>query len=89
MRRKSPFIDSIQRTMRLRGYSIRTEQSYLYWIRYYIRFHKYNRQVLRTGTQKNLGLNGTTVGQTRLSFLVNNYLTDSLILARISPITCR
>ena len=41
MRRKSPFIDSIRRTMRLRGYSIRTEQSYLYWIRYYIRFHKY------------------------------------------------
>jgi integron integrase len=26
--------------MRLRGYSIRTEQSYLYWIKYYIRFHK-------------------------------------------------
>jgi len=41
MRSKSPFIESIRRTMRLRGYSIRTEQSYLYWIRYYIRFHKY------------------------------------------------
>lgn len=41
MRAKSPFIESIRRTMRLRGYSIRTEQSYLYWIRYYIRFHKY------------------------------------------------
>lgn len=41
MSRKSPFIESIRRTMRLRGYSIRTEQSYLYWIRYYIRFHKY------------------------------------------------
>ena len=41
MSRKSPFIESIRRTMRLRGYSIRTEKSYLYWIRYYIRFHKY------------------------------------------------
>lgn len=40
MTRKSPFLESIRRTMRLRGYSIRTEQSYLYWIRYYIRFHK-------------------------------------------------
>ena len=38
---KSPFIESVRRTMRLRGYSIRTEQSYLYWIRYYIRFHKF------------------------------------------------
>lgn len=41
MKSKSPFIESIRRTMRLRGYSIRTEQSYLYWIRYYIRFHKF------------------------------------------------
>lgn len=28
--------------MRLRGYAIKTEKSYLYWIHYYIRFHKYN-----------------------------------------------
>lgn len=41
MNTKSPFIESIRRMMRLRGYSIRTEQSYLYWIRYYIRFHKF------------------------------------------------
>ena len=41
MSRGSKFIESIRRTMRLRGYSIRTEKSYLYWIRYYIRFHKY------------------------------------------------
>jgi integron integrase len=27
--------------MRLRGYSIRTEQSYLYWIKFYLRFHKW------------------------------------------------
>jgi integron integrase len=41
MSRKSPFIESIRRTMRLRGYSIRTEKSYLYWIRFYIRFHNH------------------------------------------------
>lgn len=39
MSKKSPFLESIRRTMRLRGYSIRTEQSYLYWIRNFIRFH--------------------------------------------------
>ncbi len=40
MSNRSPFIESIRRTMRLRGYSIRTEKSYLYWIKSYIRFHK-------------------------------------------------
>jgi integron integrase len=48
MSRKSPFIESIRRTMRLRGYSIRTEKSYLYWIKSYIRFHK-NRHPIDMG----------------------------------------
>jgi len=39
MSKKSPFLDRIRRTMRLRGYSIRTEKTYLYWIRFFIRFH--------------------------------------------------
>ncbi|RBP49393.1 integron integrase [Arenicella xantha] len=37
---KSPFIESIRRTMRVRGYALKTEKSYLHWIRYYIRFHR-------------------------------------------------
>ena len=41
MPKRSPFITSIRRMMRLRGYSIRTEKSYVYWIKYYIRFHRY------------------------------------------------
>ena len=41
MSSRSPFIESVRRTMRLRGYSIRTEKSYLYWIRYFRRFYKY------------------------------------------------
>lgn len=39
MARKSPFLESIRRTMRLRGYALKTEKSYLYWIKYYIRFN--------------------------------------------------
>ena len=34
----SPFLESLRRDMRLRGYSIRTEKSYLYWIRSFIYF---------------------------------------------------
>jgi len=41
MPKNSPFIDSIRRKMRMWGYSHRTEKSYIYWIKYYIRFHRY------------------------------------------------
>lgn len=34
----SPFLESVRRQMRLNGFSIRTEKSYLYWIRHYIYF---------------------------------------------------
>lgn len=35
----SPFLEAIRQEIRLRGYSIRTEKSYLYWIKRYILFH--------------------------------------------------
>ncbi len=38
-KRTSPFIDSLTRYMSVRGYSSRTIDSYLYWIKYYIHFH--------------------------------------------------
>lgn len=34
----SPFIESLRREMRLRGYSIRTEKTYIHWIKQYIYF---------------------------------------------------
>lgn len=36
----SPFIDSIVRYMSVRRYSPRTIEAYLYWIKYYIHFHR-------------------------------------------------
>ena len=38
---KSPFLRSVSRTMRLRGYALKTEKSYLHWIKNFIRFHNY------------------------------------------------
>lgn len=35
----SPFIEELRADMRLRGYSLRTEKSYLGWIRQFIFFH--------------------------------------------------
>lgn len=40
-RGKSPFIASVQEAIRVRHYSIRTEQAYIFWIRRFIRFHGY------------------------------------------------
>nr|WP_275557341.1 site-specific integrase [Pseudoalteromonas sp. J010] len=36
---KSPFLKGLQEEMRMRGYSIRTEKTYLYWIKAFINFH--------------------------------------------------
>lgn len=36
----SAFLDSVRAEMRLRGFSLKTEKSYLYWITFYIRFNK-------------------------------------------------
>ncbi len=37
---KLKLLDQVREVMRLRHYSIRTEQTYCDWIRRYIRFHK-------------------------------------------------
>jgi len=36
----SPFMEMIRGEVRLRGYSLRTEKSYLFWIKKFILFHK-------------------------------------------------
>ena len=38
----SPFIESIRANMRLRGYSLRPEKPFLYWIRRFIHFNNIN-----------------------------------------------
>ncbi len=37
---KSPFLERVRKEIRLRGYSIRTEKTYLLWIKRYILFHQ-------------------------------------------------
>jgi integron integrase len=47
----SQFLSSLRQDMRLRGYSLRTEKSYLYWIRFYIKFTK-KRHPMDTGKEE-------------------------------------
>jgi len=35
----SKFLSDVRRAIRARQYSKRTESTYIYWIRYYIKFH--------------------------------------------------
>jgi len=41
MQLKPRLIDQVKEAVRLKHYSIRTEQTYVYWIKFYIRFNKY------------------------------------------------
>ncbi len=36
---KSPFLNEIKDAIRVRHYSIRTEQAYISWVKRYIRYH--------------------------------------------------
>jgi hypothetical protein len=37
--KQSPFLDQVRTSIRLRHYSIRTEEAYVFWIRRFILFH--------------------------------------------------
>ena len=37
---KSPLLERVRNAIRIRHYSLRTEQSYIHWIRRFILFHK-------------------------------------------------
>jgi len=37
----SPFLDSVKAVIRCKNYSIKTEQTYVYWMKYFIRHQKY------------------------------------------------
>ena len=39
VRRPSPFLEQVLAAIRVRHYSIRTEESYLFWVRRFILFH--------------------------------------------------
>ncbi|NVK38967.1 MAG: integron integrase [Gammaproteobacteria bacterium] len=82
---KSPFLNSIRQDMRTRGYSIRTEKTYLYWIKFFIRFH--GRQHPTTlsaehvsaflnhlANNRNVAINTQKTALNALAFLYNQFL---------------
>lgn len=86
---KSPFLESIRKEIRLRGYSIRTEKTYLYWIRHFIIFTK-RRHPEELGapevkdflsylaSERHVSANTQKIALNALSFLYNKVLNKPL-----------
>ncbi|MBN0989854.1 integron integrase [Amphritea pacifica] len=86
---KSPFLNSIREAMRQMGYSLRTEKTYLYWIRYYIRFNQLKHpselggeDVIRFLTylanQQDVAINTQRTALNAIAFLYNKFLQQPL-----------
>lgn len=86
---RSPFLNQIREYMRLRGYSMRTEKTYLYWIKNFIRYH--NRQhpnVLSSehvvaylsylANRRDVAINTQKTALNALAFLYNQFLKQPL-----------
>nr|WP_257982717.1 phage integrase N-terminal SAM-like domain-containing protein [Shewanella sp. GutDb-MelDb] len=89
MQSSSPFLESIRQDIRLRGYSLRTEKAYLYWIKRYILFHqKAHPTTLNSvdvknflswlANSQNVAVNTQKVALNSLAFLYQKYLKVEL-----------
>ncbi len=86
---KSPFMEAMRREMRLRGYSLRTEKTYLSWIKRFILFHGKQHpekmgvvgvRAFLTHLSANRGVSPNTqkTALNALAFLYNKYLQRPL-----------
>lgn len=85
----SPFLEDIRRNIRLRGYSIRTEKSYLYWIKVFILYHQKRHPSLMgppevteflsyLANQRHVAINTQKVALNALAFLYQKYFHQEL-----------
>lgn len=85
----SPFMEMVRGEIRLRGYSLRTEKSYLFWIKQYILLHKKrhpsamgNAEVKEFLTwlavNRNVAVNTQKVALNALAFLYQKVLRQDL-----------
>jgi len=85
----SPFIESLRRDIRLRGYSIRTEKTYLYWIRFFIHYHQKRHPadmgaeevkafLSHLASDRNVAINTQKVALNALAFLYAKFLQVEL-----------
>jgi integron integrase len=86
---KSKFLTEIRQYMRLHGYSMRTENTYIYWIKFYIRYHRLQHpsgmgpaEVIAflsfLANKRDVAINTQKVALNALAFLYNKYLNQPL-----------
>lgn len=85
----SKFLEEIRQHMRMRGYSLKTEKAYLYWIKYFIRFHKlrHPRDMVANevtdflsylANEQHVAINTQKVALNAISYLYNQFLQKPL-----------
>jgi integron integrase len=86
---QSPFLNHIRQELRLRGYSLRTEKTYLHWIKRFIYFHRLTHpaqmgaQEVRTfltslANDSNVAINTQKTALNALAFLYHKVLNIKL-----------
>lgn len=86
---KSLFLESIRKEIRLRGYSIRTEKTYLYWVRHFIIFNKRKHPkemgplevksfLSYLASERHVSVNTQKIALNALSFVYNKVLKKPL-----------
>lgn len=86
---KSPFLNDIRTFMRLHGMSLRTEHTYIDWIKDFIRFHHLKHPATLGGddviaylgylaTKRNVAINTQKIALNALAFLYNRFLQQPL-----------
>lgn len=89
MSSSSPFLEMVRGEIRLRGYSLRTEKSYLFWIKRFILFHEKRHPSLMGNIEvkafltwlavtKNVAINTQKVALNALVFLYHKVLKQEL-----------
>ena len=86
---KSPFINLIRQNIRMRGYSMRTEKTYIYWICDYIRFLRMQHPkdlspehvvsfLSYLANRRDVAINTQKTALNALAFLYNQFLNQPL-----------
>ena len=86
---KSPFLNDVRTFMRLHGMSLRTEHTYIYWIKDFIRFHRLKHPATLGGddvmaylgylaAKRNVAINTQKIALNALAFLYNQFLQQPL-----------
>jgi integron integrase len=86
---KSAFLNDIRQRLRLAGYSMKTEKTYIYWIKFYIRFHRLKHPadlgdehvvmfLSYLANKRNVAINTQKTALNALAYLYNQFLQKPL-----------